>query len=112
MIPNLQTSTHEPSKQKTGLTVENYSKGFLVDDEWMGGVVESPPDQAVGFLAFVLDHTKGEYLGVHHFGRLEDALQCLNKMPRSWDFEGVGGCKGGGCGNGKCKGGGCSARAQ
>lgn len=87
------------------LTADNYHKGFLVDDEWMAGV--SPdPKQPETFLAFVLRHTTGEYLGCHQYSDLSEALSAVNRIPRTWRYEKAGGC--GGCGeNGKCGGGNC-----
>lgn len=95
------------------LTAENYNKGFLVDDELMAGVSQDPNQPGV-YVAFVLQHTTGEYLGYQPFTVLEQALQTLNQIERSWIFEAVGGCgncgKEGGCAGGKCgkSGGGCS----
>jgi hypothetical protein len=87
------------------LTPDNYQKGFLVDEEWMAGV-SIDPDQPEVFLAFVLRHTTGEYLGCHSYSDLSEALSAVNRIPRGWKYEKAGGC--GGCGqNGKCSGGKC-----
>ena len=92
------------------LTAENYAKGFLVDEELMGGVTEDPDHKGV-FVAFVLRHTTGEYLGYQPFQELGHALQAINQVERSWSFDtvgGCGGCKDGSCGKGACsKGGNC-----
>lgn len=100
------------------LTPENYSQGFLMDEELMAGVTEHP-EQPGTFVAFVLRHTTGEYLGYQPFSDLETALQKLNGIPREWAFEKTsGGCgggacgQGGGCGGGRCgKSGGCGSGA-
>ena len=89
------------------LTPENYAKGFLIDDELMGAVTENP-DQAGHYIAFVLRHTTGEYLGYQPFPTLEAALLQLNQVKRDWVYERAGGCGGcedgsGNCGNGNCK---------
>jgi hypothetical protein len=98
------------------LTTENYSGGFLVDEELMAGITAAaavagtpaaePPGQ---FTAFVLRHTTGEYLGFQNCETLEEALELLNRIPRAWTFESTRGCDGGKCAEGKCKGGGCRA---
>jgi len=96
------------------LTLENYSKGFLMDEELMGGITESP--EAPGtFVAFVLRHTTGEYLGYQSFTDLNEALATLNRVERPWMYEktnGCGGCgEGGGCAGGQCGKGACSKGA-
>lgn len=88
------------------LTHENYKTGFLVDEELMAGVTQHPQENSL-FVAFVLRHTTGEYLGYQPFETLEEALQTINRVDRSWIFETVG-CggecaKGGGCSKGNCK---------
>ena len=93
------------------LNPENFSKGFLIDEELMGGVTVDP-GQAEQFVAFVLRHTTGEYLGYQPFAELNDALAAINQVKRDWIFEKAGGCGGcatgeGGCGGGKCGAGKC-----
>jgi hypothetical protein len=86
------------------LTLANYAKGFLVDDELMAGVSEHP-DHPGEWLGFVLRHTSGEYLGYRSFPTLELALAAINAIPRDWRHEsasGCGGCAQGACQNGKC----------
>lgn len=90
------------------LTLENYSKGFLIDEELMGGVT-ADPEQPDVFVAFVLRHTTGEYLGYQPFSSIEEALAKINSVTRAWTYETVNGCGNGNCGNGQCKGGGCAA---
>ena len=93
------------------LTSENYSKGFLIDEELMGGVTQKP-DEPETFVAFVLRHTTGEYLGYQPFTTLDAALGAINSVQRDWVFDKVGGCGNGNCGNGSCKGGGCGLKAK
>jgi uncharacterized membrane protein YgcG len=91
------------------LTAENYSKGFLVDDELLGGVTQHP-EQPGTYVAFVLRHTTGEYLGYQPFTDLEEALAVINRVKRSWTYEKTGGC--GGQGGGGCDGsGGCGGHS-
>ncbi len=101
----------------SALTIENYSKGFLIDDELMAGITSNPENPGT-YVAFVLQHTTGEYLGYQPFSDLPTALQSLNQIPRSWAFEQAGGCGGGckeggscskgSCGTQKCNKGACS----
>jgi len=91
------------------LTAENYSKGFLVDEELMGGVTTSPEQPGV-FVAYVLNHLTGEYLGYQAFPELDQALQALLGVKRSWIFESVSGCGAGKCAGGNCKVGGCGKK--
>lgn len=99
------------------LTSENYSRGFLVDEELMAGITQNSDS----YMAFVLRHSTGEYLGTQTFTDLQDALQTLNQIPRTWVYEPIsggcggkcgsgGGCskKGGGCKSGGCKKGSCA----
>lgn len=88
------------------LTPENYSQGFLVDEELMAGITQNP-DQAGQFTAYVLRHTTGEYLGHQACATLDEALGLINQIPRPWTFEKTSGCDGGKCAEGKCKGAGC-----
>ncbi len=93
------------------LTSENFKKGFLVDEELMGGVSEDP-DRPGQFMAFVLRHTTGESLGYQAYLRLEEAISALNGVERAWKFESSSGCGGGACGSaGGCgPGGSCAVR--
>ena len=75
------------------LTVDNFGSGLLVDEELMAGVTE----ESGSFVAFVLRHTTGEYLGYRPYPRLEDALSAINAIPRPWQFEASGGCGTGNC---------------
>lgn len=88
------------------LTVENFSSGFLVDDELIASVTENPSAPGT-FLAYVLSHETGEYLGYRTFPDLSEALNSINGIKRNWKFEKSGGCGGGGscgkkCSTGKC----------
>jgi hypothetical protein len=91
------------------LTSENYTKGFLVDEELMGGITSSPHEPGV-FVAYVLNHLTGEYLGYQGFQTLEEALAALHSVKRSWVFESVSGCGAGKCAGGNCKVGGCGKK--
>lgn len=88
------------------LTPENYSKGFLMDEELMGGLSESK-DQPGTFHAFVVRHTTGETLGFQHFENLFEAIRTINDVERNWEFQAVSRCGSGNCGSGKCGSGGC-----
>lgn len=86
------------------LSEKNYSKGFLIDDELMGGVTPHPETKGQ-YVAFVLRHTTGEYLGYQSFPNLSEALVTLNQVKRDWKYEtasGCGGCADGQCGKGAC----------
>lgn len=85
------------------LTPGNYQKGFLIDDELMGGVSGTEN----GYLAFVLHHTTGEYLGTRECSTLEEALATVNSVQRDWAFESSSQCGGGACNEGTCGTGSC-----
>jgi hypothetical protein len=93
------------------LTKDNYSKGLLIDEELIGGVSEHP-EKSDHFIAYVMKIDTAEYLRYGEFQELEKALEALNSVERSWQFEKVGGCggckDGQGCGGGGCKKGACS----
>jgi len=92
------------------LTRENYAKGFLLDEELMGGVAENPAIPG-GYIGFVLRHTTGDYLGYEPYPTLEAALTALNEVRRPWKYETSSGC--GDCGlgaQGKCNGGSCGIK--
>ena len=96
-----------------GLTPENFSQGFLLDEELLGGVSElkQPEAGAEPYLAFVLRHTTGEYLGQQRFASLTDALDVLNRVQRPWRFERTKACGGvGPCNGGNCAAGGCGSK--
>ena len=85
------------------LTPENYQKGFLIDEEWMGGV---STDRETGrFTAFVVDHQEAETLFSEGFDTLDQALHVVNSVVRpGWKFETSSGCDSKDCGKGGCKG--------
>ncbi len=87
------------------LTRENFKKGFLVDEELMGGVTEL---EAGNYLAFVLQHTSGEYLGQQLFTDLDQALAAIAQVQRAWKFESTHACGGGKCSGKECPIGGCA----
>jgi hypothetical protein len=93
------------------LTAGNYQKGFLVDEELMGGITENPAHEG-GFAAYVLNHVTGEYLGYQAFSELEPALAAINSVQRAWHYESVSGCGNGNCKAGECKGTGCKGFKQ
>ncbi len=76
------------------LTAENYKSGILIDDQLMAGISDDP-SQPGQFLAYVIDHQKGETLGSLSFANVFDAIRELKAIPREWEFTKVGGC--GGC---------------
>ena len=78
------------------LNPDNFQKGFLIDEELMAGVSEDSSAPGT-YIAFVMQHTTGEYLGYQPFTDLSMALSSINQIPRSWAYEASGGC-GGGCG--------------
>ncbi len=92
------------------LTPENYAAGLLVDEELLGGVSKDP--QVPGrYLAYVLRHTTGEYLGYVPNLLQEEALALINRVERAWAFESTSAC--GGCGKkgeGKCDGNQCAIK--
>ncbi len=96
-------------ENQTLLTTENYKRGFLVDEELMAGITEEP-GQENSFIAYVLRHTTGEYLGYHAYATLDDALKALHVIQRNWIFEPIGKCGEGKCGKGGCGGSKCSTR--
>lgn len=93
----------------TVLSAENYAKGFLIDEELMGGVSEIAEG---GFLAYVLRHTTGEYLGQQSFARLDEALGAINAVQRPWQYESASGCGGGNCQAGPCSQGGSCGKSE
>jgi hypothetical protein len=92
------------------LNSENFLTGLLVDEELLGGVSQDP--QTPGrYIAYVLRHTTGEYLGYVPNLLQEEALALLNRVERSWVFESTSAC--GGCdkkGSGKCDGNQCAIK--
>jgi hypothetical protein len=85
------------------LTPENYQKGFLIDEELMGGV----STMGSTHLAFVLRHTTGEYLGTQEHADLTAALKAINAVQRPWRYESSSECGGGACNEGNCGTGSC-----
>ena len=104
-----QTEDGTPTVENHRLTAENYSQGFLVDDEFLGGVSENR-SQGGGFVAFVMRHSTGETLAALTYPTLELALAALNAIPKDWVFDSTHGCGNGECNaaeNGKCPAGKC-----
>lgn len=73
---------------------ENYCRGFLVDDEWMGGIDSCPENteqngDSPSHLAYVLEVESGNVLYSENHSSLEEAIQSLNSLPRAWVFQAV-----------------------
>jgi hypothetical protein len=89
------------------LTLDNFKRGYLIDEELMAGVMQDP-EHPETYTAFVLRHTTGESLGQQTFPDLDSALERINQIPRPWTYEPLGGgCKGGQCDKGQCTPGAC-----
>lgn len=80
------------------LTTENYKEGYLIDEEWLGGVAPTPSNQ---YEAFIINHVSAEPVARHIFQTLEQALRIFNNIDRNWNFESFSGCGGGKCGQSK-----------
>lgn len=89
-------------------TAENFKKGFLVDEELMAGISESPDHPGL-YTAYVVRHTTGETLGNQQFSDLFEAIRTINDIQRDWSYEAISKCGGGNCGSGKCGTGSCGA---
>ena len=89
------------------LTENNFRTGFLVTEEYLGGVTES--EESLGcFNSFIVNNNTGEYVFFDEFKNLEDALATINQLKPDWEFESTHeGCKGSACGPDKCKGSSC-----
>jgi hypothetical protein len=87
-------------------TAENFKKGFLVDEELMAGITESPEAPGL-YTAYVVRHTTGETLGSQQFNDLFEAVRTINDIQREWSYEAISKCGGGNCGSGKCGTGAC-----
>jgi hypothetical protein len=94
------TSQAVPSPLIMKLTAENHAQGFLLDEELMAGVTEHP-ESGGQFLAYVIRHTTGEYLGYQTHPTLDSALKAIAGVRRDWIFEKASGC-GDECGEGLC----------
>ena len=78
----------------------------------MGGV-SLHPELANNYLAFVLHHTTGEYLGYQSYSTLDEALAAINQVQRKWTFEASSGCGSGNCGKeGGCNPAGCKVKLK
>ena len=88
----------------TLLTALNYRHGFLISDDWLGGVADL---RGGGFSAFVVDQKSGESVFYGEFESLEAALAQLNSCPFVWLYEASNECGGGKCGKGACGGASC-----
>ena len=91
-------------------TADNFKKGFLVDEELMAGITESPDAPGL-FTAYVVRHTTGETLGNQQFTDLFEAIRTINDIQRDWNYEAISKCGGGNCGSGKCGTGACGKKS-
>jgi hypothetical protein len=82
-------------------TTDNYNKGFLMDEELMGGISEDREFPGT-YQAFIVRHTTGETLGFRRFENLFEAIRTLNDVERAWEFTPVSKCGSGNCGSGNC----------
>lgn len=87
-------------------TAENFKKGFLIDEELMAGITESPEESGI-YTAYVVRHTTGETLGNQQFNNLFEAVRTINDIERNWTYEAISKCGSGNCGSGKCGTGSC-----
>jgi hypothetical protein len=69
------------------LNAQNYKAGFLIDDEFIGGVTEMADGL---YSAYVSHYLTGETLAYQEFERVEPALEFLASLPQQWAFEAVG----------------------
>ena len=93
-------ATPANAPQNRRLTDGNHEKGFLIDDNWMASVSRNA--EGPGFSAFVVDHAWGETVAWKEFSALQDALDWVNAIPRTWVYESTSGCGDGGCSGEKC----------
>jgi hypothetical protein len=90
-----------------GLEPQNYSKGMLINSQYMGGVSLDPLEnhsEVKSYIAFVLELETSEFIEYQKFKNLDEACHFLNHWTQDWVFEATGGCGGDLCG----KEGGCS----
>ena len=92
-------------------TAENFKKGFLVDEELMAGITESPDAPGL-YTAYVVRHTTGETLGTQQFTNPFEAIRTINEIQREWNYEAISKCGGGNCGSGKCAAGACGMKKE
>ena len=71
----------------TKLSPHNYKDGFLVSDEFIGGVTEMADGS---FAAYVSHHLTGETLAYQEFTSPLEATEFLSALPFNWAFEAVG----------------------
>lgn len=84
------------------LTSNNYTQGFLIDQELMGGVSEDPEKPGT-YTAYVLNHVTSQYLGYETGLTLDAALELINQVKREWGYERAEACRGEHCGNTSCQ---------
>ncbi|HRK03230.1 MAG TPA: hypothetical protein PLH57_11245 [Oligoflexia bacterium] len=73
------------------LTEENFSKGFLVDDEWIAGVTELPSTTGgTVFAAYVSHYLTGETIQYQEFPEPRQAIDFIRAIDRAWVYEAIG----------------------
>lgn len=81
----------ETSLTLTSLTLENFSKGFLIDDEVIGGVTQlADTNGAPVYAAYMSHYLTGETMDYQEFSDVEAALAFINGIGRDWKFEAIG----------------------
>jgi hypothetical protein len=80
------------------LNPQNYQKGFLIDDEWIGGVTELVTPTGDGgkvlYHAYAANYLTSATMVSQSFDSLESALGYINTLERNWTYERIG------CGSG------------
>ena len=113
MSDEISTPSSNPSSQSNTpaqLTLGNYRKGFLVDENWLAGVSPSENPDQPGFAAYVVNHLEGTLLAQTIYPTANEAITALNSIRRNWIYESAHQCGGGKCGKGGCgTGGGCGS---
>jgi hypothetical protein len=90
-------------------TADNFKSGFLIDEELLAGISETPDSPGV-FTAYVVRHTTGETLGSQQYTNVFEAIRTINNIERHWSFESTSKC-GGNCASGSCgKSGSCKTK--
>ncbi len=98
-------STQSAQESLVKFNLDNFTKGFLLDDELMGGISLTENGE---FNVYILRHATGEVLGSQTFPTASEAIRTMNQVDRPWSFEAINKC--GDCGpngGGSCQGKGC-----
>lgn len=89
------------------LNFQNYKSGFLVNNKWLAGLLDSEAGDG-SYEAYILSHLDNEIIFKKLFTNFEEACFVLESYANDWSFESIeGGCKGELCGPEKCKGNSC-----